>query len=210
MVNVDRPAGEELAEIGAEDLHVARQHHQIDTFTLDQRFDLQFLLTLDLGAAAGRQRQVMEGDAIAGGQLGKVGVIGDDRRDLDIELPAAPAKQQVIEAVAVLADHQQHARLARQPVDAQTHIELIAHGDEQALQRLHIGQVIGGLEVDPHEEQPGRVFKGDVAELLGIEDVATGLIEQTGDGVHDALGIAAGKGQDELTLSRHSGRNSTQ
>ena len=42
-----------------------------------------------------------------------------------------------------------------------------------------------------------------VAELLRIDDVATGLVEQTRNGVHDALGVATGQREDELMFRQH-------
>jgi hypothetical protein len=69
VVDVDGPARQKRAELGAEDLHVARQHHQVDALALDQRLHLLLLRALGLGAvAAAGQRQVVEGDAVAGGQ----------------------------------------------------------------------------------------------------------------------------------------------
>jgi hypothetical protein len=50
----------------------------------------------------------------------------------------------------------------------------------------------------PHEEQTRGVLALHVAELLRIDDVAAGLVQQAGDGIHDALGVAAGQGEDEF------------
>jgi hypothetical protein len=41
-----------LAELRAQDLHVARQHHQVDALALDHRFDLLLLRALGGGIAA--------------------------------------------------------------------------------------------------------------------------------------------------------------
>ena len=73
-----------------------------------------------------------------------------------------------------------------------------------------VAQVFGHIEVDAHEEQPGRVIAEDVAELLRVDDVAAGLVEQAGDGVDDALGIGAREGEDKVALHRHGGPDSTQ
>ena len=135
VVDVDGPATQELAELGRQDLHVARQHDQVDAQLTDELFNLQLLLALGFEAGAGGQLQVMEGDAVALHQLGEVGVVGHDGRDIHPELAAAPAEQQVIEAVAVLADHDQHARLARQRMQLQAHAELVAHVREQLVER---------------------------------------------------------------------------
>ena len=42
-----------------------------------------------------------------------------------------------------------------------------------------------------------------IAELLGVEDVAAGLVQQSGDGVNNALGVATGQGQDEFAGIGH-------
>jgi hypothetical protein len=60
------------------------------------------------------------------------------------------------------------------------------------------GQLRRRLEVHAHEEQARGVVAFEVAELLRIDDVAAGLVQQARDGVHDALGIGAGQGQDKL------------
>jgi len=89
----------------------------------------------------------------------------------------------------MLAGHDQHAGLARQRVDVRIHAELAAHVREQLVQRVRIGQMLGRLEVHAHEEQARAVFSQQVTKLLRIDDVATGLVQQTRDGMHDALGI---------------------
>jgi len=149
---------------------------------------------------------VVERDAVAGRQVGEGGVVGDDGRDVHRELPALPAEQQVVQAVAVLAHHQQQARPPRQRVEAQVHVELRAHVREQRVQRGRVGQVRRRLEVHAHEEQAGGVVAFEVAELLRVDDVAAGLVEQAGDGVDDALRVAARQGQHELAVRVHDRR----
>ncbi len=146
---------------------------------------------------------MVEGNAVAGGQVRVVGVVGDDRRDVHVELARAPAEQQVVQAVAVLADHHQHARLARQRVQLGVHAELAAQVGEQRVQRRHVGQVRRRLEVHAQEEQPGGVAGEHVAVLLRVDDVAAGLEQQAGDAVHDALGISARQRENELVAVGH-------
>jgi len=152
---------------------------------------------------------VVEGDAVAFHQRLEGGVVGDDGRDVHRQLAALPAEQQVVQAVAVLAHHQQHAGALGHGVDAGVHAELLAHGAEQAVQGGHVGQRGGGLEVHAHEEQAGGVVAQHVAELLRVDDVAARLVKQAGNGVDDALGVAAGQGQDEFLGSGHGGRDCT-
>jgi hypothetical protein len=149
---------------------------------------------------------VVERQAITGAQLGEVRVVGHHGGNFGVELATFPAKQQVVQAMAVLAHHQQQARLARQMVKLRPHAVLLAHVAEQAVERGHVGKVLGRLEMHPHEKQPGGVVEGNVTELLGIDDVATGLIQQARDGINNTLGIAARQGQDKLAVIRHGDR----
>jgi hypothetical protein len=53
-------------------------------------------------------------------------------------------------------------------------------------------------------EEPGRgIVAFQVAELLRVDDVAAGLVEQAGHRVHDALGIGAGQRKDVLMIDGH-------
>ena len=105
--------------------------------------------------------------------------------------------------MAVLAHHQQQARAVAQGVEVHLHAELLARVLEQRVQRGCAGQLRRRLEVHPHEEVAGGVFTFEVTELLRVDDVAAGLVEQARDRVHDALGVAAGKGEDKLVVRRH-------
>jgi len=80
--------------------------------------------------------------------------------------------------MAVLADHHQHTGLAGHRADLCVHGELLAHVREQLVQRERIGQVLGRGKVHAHEEQARAVFALHVTELLRVDDVATGLVEQ--------------------------------
>src|SRR5690606_2855423 len=72
VVDVDRAPGQRLAHARREDLHVARQHHQVDPFALDQVQDRLLLPR----AVAVVHRQVVERHAVGGGERGEVGVVG--------------------------------------------------------------------------------------------------------------------------------------
>ena len=66
VVDVDGAAGQLAAQIVGEDLHVAGQHHQFGAFGFD---DLE-LARLGLGLVVLRDRNVVEGHVVAGGELG--------------------------------------------------------------------------------------------------------------------------------------------
>ena len=90
---------------------------------------------------AGRECEVVERDAMARRQRGMVVVVGHDGRDVHRQLAALPAKQQVVQAVAVLADHQQQPRALVHRVKACLHAELAAHVCEQVFQHRRVGQL---------------------------------------------------------------------
>jgi hypothetical protein len=83
-------------------------------------------------------------------------------------------------------------------VEVQRHAELLAGVLEQRLQLARPGQVVGRLEVNAHEEVARGVGALQVAELLRVDDVASGLVQKAGHRVDNALGVARSQGQDEL------------
>src|SRR5471030_2829546 len=64
VVDVDRLALQRRAQFRRQDLHIARQHHQVDLVRLHQFNHLGFLRALGLGRRADGQRQVVEGDVV--------------------------------------------------------------------------------------------------------------------------------------------------
>ncbi|MPM73070.1 hypothetical protein SDC9_120046 [bioreactor metagenome] len=101
VVDIDGAAGQLFAQVVGQYLHVARQHHQLGTFFLN---DLVLAL-FGLGLGRGSHGNVMKGDVVAGRQLIELAVVADDGLDLDGQQARLPAEQQVVEAVAFLADH---------------------------------------------------------------------------------------------------------
>ena len=90
-------------EVGREDLHVAGEDEQVD-LAAEQ---LQHPLLRRLPARR-LDRHVVEGEAQRGDLVGVVGVVGDDGDDLGAQLAAAPAPEQVGEAVVFARDHDRH------------------------------------------------------------------------------------------------------
>ena len=121
VVDVDRPALELPAQVVGEDLHVAGEDHQVDPLRphdVEQR-----RLGLRLGLAG--DRDVVEGDAVEVGDAREVGVVGDDRDDVEVQLADGVAEEQVVEAVPVLADHDQHALAVGGVGHAPVHLEAL-------------------------------------------------------------------------------------
>ena len=102
---------------GLKKIQIATTTYQKYALGLDQRFHLQLLRAFHFRAAAADQRQVMKGDAVALRQRAVGLVVADDGRDVHREAATFPAKEQVVQAMAVLAHHQQQARPQAQRVD---------------------------------------------------------------------------------------------
>jgi len=166
-------------------MHVARQHHQLGAFGLD---DLQ-LPRLGLGLGVGRDRDVVKGHVVAGGQLVELAVVAHDGADVQRQQARLPAEQQVVQAMAFLADHEHRAHGLAGGVQLPAHLKALRKSPQLLAQRAGV-QRAG--ELHPHEEQAGVV----VVVLGRLFDVAAALEQKAGDGVHDAGAVGAGEGQD--------------
>ena len=100
----------------------------------------------------------------------------------------------------MLADQQQHARPFGEVVELHVHAELLPRMLEQCSQRVLAGQLRRRLKMHTHEKKASGVFAFEVPKLLRVDDVAAGLVEQAGNGVHDALGVGAGQRQNKLLI----------
>ena len=82
VVDVDDAVGPLVDEVGAQDLHVAGEHHERHAVRLEHREHRAFLLRLGVR----RDRQVEELDPEPLAHLGVVGVVGDHHRHVDRQL----------------------------------------------------------------------------------------------------------------------------
>lgn len=187
VVDVDDAAGHGGAELGGQDLHVPRQHDELDAVLGDEVQDGGLLLGLGVLCHG----EVVEGDAVRLCELGVLRVVGHDQRHLDAELAGLHAEQQVVEAVADLGHHDEDARLPRDGPNVVGHLilgrELVEGLGE--VRRVRLGD---GAKVHAHEEPTG----GRVGELLQVQDVVLVQGEDTGDGVDDAGLVRAGQRED--------------
>lgn len=132
-LTVDNLARHGLAQLRRQHLHVPRQHHQLDVVLLDQLQHLLLLLLLGILCHG----QVVELDAVALGQRLKVRVVGHDDGHVDQQLARLHAEQQVVEAVANLGHHDEHAGLALERA------EVVLHGVVGG-EGLEVGLEVGG------------------------------------------------------------------
>ena len=184
VVDVDGTALEFSAQVVRENLHVARQHHEFGLFCLDDfqlaRFGLRFG-----GSGHGH---VMERNVVAGGQLVEVPVVADDGAHVQRQQSAFAAKEQIVEAMALAADHDDAAHRRGGVMQRPAHVKALGQLRNLLLQRQDV-DVAG--KSNPHEEQPGVT----VVVLRRLFDVAPALEQEAGNGMHDTRAVRAGEVQ---------------
>jgi hypothetical protein len=196
VVDVDRPALQPRAGLVGEHLHVAGEHDQVDVQLLDECEQP----LLGVGPAVGGDRDVVERHPVGGRERLQVGVVGHDRRDLDLQRADAPPVEQLVQAVLGARDHDQGAVRRPRVPQAPPHVVRLRDPGEVLPQRLQRDPGPVGLEVHPHEEPDVLA----VVELLALQDVARLLHQEAGDGVDDAGTVGAVDRQHELrVLLRH-------
>ena len=123
-------------------------------------------------------------------------MVADDRDHVDRQALRLLAVQEVGQAVAFARHHDDGAQLAAQVVDAVGGAEFFGDAGQALVDR---GAALRGVDLDAHEEGT-RV---GVAELLRLDDVAAGLADHAGHGVHDAGAVRAGQGHNKLRVFSH-------
>ncbi len=94
---------------------------------------------------------MVEGDVVAGGQLVKIAVVADDGADVHRQQAGLGAEHQIIQAVAVAADHDDgaHGRFGRMQLPV--HVEGHGKGGQTGLEFFKRKLVAGKLHT--HEKQ---------------------------------------------------------
>ena len=203
MVDIDCPAAQGFAHFRRENLHVARQHHQVDIVGLDDFHHALFLDALGLGRGARRQRQMMERNVVTRRQLVEIRMVGNDGRDFHRQQAALVAEQQVIEAVADFRHHQHHARLLFRVMQLPVQPHAIGHGGKlRAQQRIRPRRVFRG-KVHAHEKQLGL----GIAELRRIDDVAAMFGQEAGNAMNDTALVKTGQGKNVFRMHRGHGKS---
>ena len=189
-MDVDDPAAELLAQVVGEDLHVAGEHDQLDVLLAHQLQQPRLGLRLGVLRSPGCGGRGCRTSRPA--RRSRCGW----RPRAAISTGSAPIRARnsrsfrqcpnllTISTIRIRSS----ARWICQSIWKESPIA--------AKLARSFSTVTGGLrrEVDPHEEQAGVV----VAELLAVLDVAAGHEQIAGHGVHDALLVGAGQGEDVL------------
>ena len=178
------------AHVVGEDLHVAGEYDEMDAELVVQRQQL----LLGRGLRLRGDRDVAELDAMAAHQGLGVAVVGDHHRDVDLQAAVGRAEQQVVEAVQLLADHQQGSVGNLCAPDLVGQLEATRDLGEVRAQGLGGGLGAGKREVDPHEEPAAE----PVEELLALHHVAAAPEQEPGDRVHDPGLVGAVEDQHEV------------
>src|SRR6185295_7414182 len=178
----DDAVAEALHEGRAQDLHVARQHDQVDALALQQLNLFRLLLQLGLG----RDRQDQKWDRLVLGDPRQIGPIADDQPDVAGQLAAAMAPEQVVQAVVILRHEDGDAPLFALVVQPQIHAEALRDLGERALQRTSIGQEPRKVEADALKKLSRRL----VAVLIGVEDVCAMPATRPGRSTHETSSVA--------------------
>ena len=153
-------------------LHVARENDEIGVRGLDSLPRLRFLLHLGLLG----DRQVVEGNVAefdVGVSLTRI--IGDDRHRIHREFAAAPAIEEIDQAMVEARHHEHDALQLIDGAHRPGHREPDGDRLEGLAQLFDVRLRSARVEDDPHE----KVASFDVVELLGVEDVEAAL-EQCG------------------------------
>lgn len=192
VVDVDDATGHGGAQSRRQNLHVTSQNDQVDVVFADQLQNLGLLLRLG-GCGDGK---VVEGDVVGSRKGGEIGVVGHNQGDLNAELAGRLAEQKVVEAVADLGDHDQHAGLLHASVDLEVEVEALGGGLECGVQLLEVGSLnisIGLRKVGAHEKALG----GGITILRRVDDVEVILNEEGSDGMDNTGAVGARQGEDE-------------
>ena len=188
-------------ELGGEairqDLHVARENDEIGARGLDDLPGLSFLLHLGLLG----DRQVVEGNVAEFDMgVGLARIIGDDRDRIHREFAAAPAIEEIDQAMVEARHHEHDALQLIDGAHRPCHREADRDRLESLAQLFDVRMRRGGVEHDPHEE----VASLDIVELLGVENVEAAVEQRGRDLRHDPGPVDAGQGEN-VACARHQG-----
>jgi hypothetical protein len=118
----------------------------------------------------------MEGKTQRDDLLAVLLVVGDDGDDVGAELAAAPAPEQVGEAVILTRDHDRHPLALARLGKAVIHLEAV--GDLALKAAVDLLAVAGGNGVEGHAHEEAALV---ARVLVGVDDVEPGLGEEAAD-----------------------------
>jgi len=188
MVNVDGPPAQLRAQLIGENLHVAREYHELGARGVDELHEPPFLRQL----VGGGHRQVEERQVVpVRGRL-ECRMVGDHRRDVHLQLAGAVTVQQVLEAVIEVRHHDEDAGALAAVVDAP--LELFGRRDR--LELAPQAREVDGLALHPAEgDAYEKTLRDRVIELVHFHEIEAPRREKSGDGCGGAHAARAARGE---------------
>ena len=128
-------------------------------------------------------------------------MVRDHAGNLDIEFLRLPTREQIIQAVFLLADHDDDALLDGRIADFPVHLHVFGNRPEALAEfRQMEGQRIG-LDFNAHEV--AAAFRRIIRVVARLEDPAPMLGDEPGDAGNDADAVGTGSGKSVETLRMH-------
>ena len=126
-------------------------------------------------------------------RLAQIRMIGNHHRDVDRQLAALPAPQQLHQRMVVLRRQDRHAQPVGRVADVPLHVEALADDIAEGLRERAARHVqMRRLELQAHEEAPAFRIR---RVLIEFGDVDAVVIEEGRHRGHDAAAIRAGDQQ---------------
>ncbi|MNE75044.1 hypothetical protein D3C80_1711670 [compost metagenome] len=113
-------------------------------------------------------------------------MVADDGADVDGQQAGLPTEQQIVEAVAFLADQQHGFHVFDLGVQAPAHLEARREFGQRRLERCSVG--VGADKLHAHEEQAGVA----VVVLGRFFDVGALFEQEAGNSMHQPATVGAG------------------
>src|SRR5512135_132761 len=193
VVDVDDAAGKALAQHRRQDLHVARQHHGVAAMLLEQRGDL-----VEGGGLVGHV-DMDERDAMPLDETAQILVVGDHTGNIHLQFATAPAMQQVVEAMVLLAHQYHQALLDRRVGQLPGHLELVSQRRKPAAELVRIERQGIGAYFLAHEE----VLSFLLGVVTRLDDKTAMLRDESAYRGDNARAVWAGDGQGIAAKSGH-------
>ena len=165
MVDIDDPVREGFDHPFRNDLHVTRQHDEVDLMFGQQLHFGAFLLLLVLLV----DRENVERDIETSADVFQFGVIADNQRDLHVPLSGRVAGEHIVQAVRHFRNEDRHLRLRARKIEPEGHLVFLRiERIKIVLDLLFRNQKTVQIPAYTHEK---HVF-GMVYVLVEVNDIA--------------------------------------
>src|ERR1700674_3120791 len=181
VMDVDDALRIPVHEFIGENLHVARQHHEIRIVLLQEVQNC--LLCLTLVVSWNWNRKV--GNSIEIRDRLIVRVVRNNQRNVASQFAAPAAIKQVHQAVVVLRDQYDHLRAVVRPSQTPLHLEVVGDRSEVPGEVRQVDVKLGRIKFHAHQEQVRFI----IGVLVSVQDVSVMAEDKIGDRGNDALAV---------------------